>query len=266
MNRSPRVAVLITVDSKFDVALHASHALKEAGASPWVLDLSLRPHTHLHAELDTRAPLDHAGPEFAALHAMPRAEASQAMTEAGAATLRTALASDDLCGVIGIGGANGSTMACGMMRELPYLLPKALITPVAATAAVQWYVAQSDIAMFPSIGDISLNRITRSILENAARAITAMSAADPRRSGQDTSSKPLIGVSTFGNLQMTVDRITSSLEQTGAEVIHFHASGPGGRALESLALAGELQGIIDLTTSELADFVTGGVYRALIHI
>lgn len=78
----------------------------------------------------------------------------------------------------------------------------------------------------------------------------------------DAPTKPLIGLSTFGNLQVSVDRITHNLEKANAEIIHFHASGPGGRALESLTRAGELQGLIDLTTSELTDHVAGGVYSA----
>ena len=78
----------------------------------------------------------------------------------------------------------------------------------------------------------------------------------------EATTKPLIGVSSFGNLQPAVDRITARLEAEGYEVIHFHASGPGGRALESLAARRELAGLIDLTTSELTDFVTGGVYSA----
>ena len=71
-------------------------------------------------------------------------------------------------GVLGVGGANGSTMACAIMRQLPLAFPKAMVTPVAATAAVQWYVAESDIAMFPTIGDIWLNRVTRAAMANAA--------------------------------------------------------------------------------------------------
>jgi uncharacterized protein (UPF0261 family) len=145
------------------------------------------------------------------------------------------------------------------MRQLPLGAPKAMVTPVAATAAVQWYVGESDIAMFPTVGDISLNRVTRAAMRNAACAIAGMAAARPARSGQKP---PLIGVSSFGNTQPAVDRITALLEADGYEVIHFHASGPGGRALESLAARGELAGVIDLTTSELTDLVTGGVYSA----
>ena len=163
--------------------------------------------------------------------------------------------------MLGLGGANGSTMACAIMRALQVGLPKVMVTPVAATAAVQWYVAESDIAMVPTIGDISLNRITRAALANAAAAVAGMAMAWQQR--RAVGAPPaLIGVSSFGNLQPAVDRITLGLERAGFEVIHFHASGPGGRALEQLASRGELAGVIDLTTSELADLLTGGVYSA----
>jgi uncharacterized protein (UPF0261 family) len=182
------------------------------------------------------------------------------MIEGGIAIVRDRLARGGIGGVIGVGGANGSTMACAIMRALPLGLPKVMVTPVAATAAVQWYVAESDIAMFPTIGDISLNRITRAAMANAAQAVAGMARASARREAGPH--PPLIGVSSFGNTQPAVDRITARLEAEGFEVIHFHASGPGGRALEQLAAAGELAGVIDLTTSELTDALTGGVYSA----
>jgi uncharacterized protein (UPF0261 family) len=101
-------------------------------------------------------------------------------------------------------------------------------------------------------------------MSNAAAAMAGMAKAfRSRRIGTDTkTSSPLVGVSSFGNTQPAVDRITTRLEAKGFEVIHFHASGPGGRALESLAARGELTAVIDLTTSELTDCLTGGVYSA----
>jgi uncharacterized protein (UPF0261 family) len=190
----------------------------------------------------------------------PRAEAAKTMILGGTEIAREKLARREIDGVLGVGGANGSTIACAIMRALPLSFPKVIVTPVAATAAVRWYVAESDIAMYPTIGDISLNRITRAAMANAAHAVTGMARAWKR---QDSAvHAPLIGVSSFGNIQPAVDRITARLVAEGFEVIHFHASGPGGRALEKLAVAGELAGVIDLTTSELTDLVTGGVYSA----
>ena len=99
-------------------------------------------------------------------------------------------------------------------------------------------------------------------MENAAYAVAGMAKSWHKRYALAEDHQPLIGISSFGNLQKSVDRITAGLEAFGFEVMQFHASGPGGKALENLARQGELTGVIDLTTSELTDLLTGGVYSA----
>ncbi len=260
-----RVAVLATLDSKHEAAQFVCAALREAGAEPWLVDLSLRPHAQGFADVNGEEVARASGTTWDTLAKLSRADAAQTMIAGATAIVKKEATRGALAGVLGVGGANGSTMACAVMRALPLAFPKAMVTPVAATAAVQWYVAESDIAMFPTVGDISLNRVTRAALRNAAEAVAGMAKARAVRAAEAKETdkhKPLIGVSSFGNLQPAVDRITALLEAKGFEVIHFHASGPGGRALESLAARGELAGLIDLTTSELTDFVTGGVYSA----
>jgi len=255
-----RVAVLATLDSKHEAARFVCGALIAAGATPWLVDLSLRPHGHEFADVNAGKIAEAAGLAWAELGRLARADAAKTMITAGTEIVRARFARREIDGAIGVGGANGSTIACAIMRALPLAFPKCMVTPVAATAAVQWYVAESDIAMYPTIGDISLNRVTRAAMTNAAHAVAAMARAWSR---QDAVTRvPLLGVSSFGNTQPAVDRITERLEAEGFEVIHFHASGPGGRALERLAASGELAGVIDLTTSELTDLVTGGVYSA----
>jgi uncharacterized protein (UPF0261 family) len=256
---APSVAVLATLDSKHDAIRFVCDALKEAGAAPWLVDLSLRPHTLDFADVNGAEVAAAADTSWEGLARLSRAEAAQAMIVGGTKIVQAKQKPGGIAGVLGFGGANGSTMACAIMRSLPLSFPKVMVTPVAATAAVQWYVAESDIAMFPTVGDIWLNRVTRATIANAAQAVAGMARA---RRGVAEHDRPLIGVSSFGNLQPAVDRITMQLEDRGFEVIHFHASGPGGRALESLAARGELVGVIDLTTSELTDFLTGGVYSA----
>ncbi len=260
MTRPASIGVLATLDSKHEAARFVCDALAELGVVPWLVDLSLRPHAQGLADVGGEEVAAAAGLAWPALAALSRAEAAQRMIAGGIEIVRARQQAGAIAGVLGLGGANGATMACAIMRELPLAFPKAMVTPVAATAAVQWYVAASDIAMFPTIGDISLNRITRAALANAAAAVAGM--ARQRAAAPAASPRALIGVSSFGNLQPAVDRITARLEGRGFEVIHFHASGPGGRALEALAGGGELAGIVDLTTSELTDFLTGGVYSA----
>jgi uncharacterized protein (UPF0261 family) len=254
------IGVLTTLDSKPEAARFVCDALAYAGAKPWLVDLSLRPHKHRFADVSGGEVAAAAGHAWDAIGKLSRADAAKAMSAGGIEVVRARQAAGEIAGVLGVGGANGSTMACAIMRQLPLSFPKAMVTPVAATAAVQWYVAESDIAMFPTVGDIWLNRVTRAALNNAAGAVVGMARA--RKRPDVAAARELIGVSSFGNLQPAVDRITAKLEGRGYEVIHFHASGPGGRALESLAGRGELAGVIDLTTSELTDFLTGGVYSA----
>jgi uncharacterized protein (UPF0261 family) len=254
------VAVLATLDSKHEAARFVCAVLTAAGATPWLVDLSLRPHEHDFADVSGGVVAECAGLSWAELGRLARADAAKAMVKGGTEIVRAKFEHGEIAGVLGVGGANGSTIACAIMRALPLSFPKVMVTPVAATAAVQWYVAESDIAMYPTIGDISLNRITRAAMENAAHALAEMARAWKRPAS--AARIPLLGVSSFGNTQPAVDRITAGLEAEGFEVIHFHASGPGGRALESLAASGELAGVIDLTTSELTDLVTSGVYSA----
>ena len=227
------IAVLATLDSKHETAQFVCDALRDMGAEPWLVDLSLRPHARGFADVGGADVAAAAGLAWDAIGRLSRAEAAKLMADGASKIVSARQAAGAIAGVLGVGGANGSTMACAIMRQLPPGFPKAMVTPVAATAAVQWYVAESDIAMFPTIGDIWLNRITRAALRNAAGAVVGM--AQARASAvrdADRPSAPLIGVSSFGNLQPAVDRITQRLEGAGFEVIHFHASGPGGRALE----------------------------------
>ena len=137
-----------------------------------------------------------------------------------------------------------------------------MISTVAGTAAVQWYVAESDIAMYPSIGDVSTNRITKAVMENAANAVAIAASNWAARREAKTIHAPLVAVSSFGGTAACVERVSRRLEALGYEVILFHASGVGGKSLERLASSDELAGVVDVTTHELADLVVDGVYSA----
>ncbi len=203
------VAVLATLDSKHEAAQFMCAALRDAGVTPWLFDLSLRPHKHDVADVNGGAVAQASGTTWEALAKLSRADAAQTMIKGAAKLVSDKVAGGDLAGIVGIGGANGSTMSCAVMRQLPLAFPKAMVTPVAATAAVQWYVAESDIAMFPTIGDISLNRITRAAIRNAAAAVAGMAKANSRPA--ETAAKPLVGVSSFG-LQPCGDVIDDRLQ------------------------------------------------------
>ncbi|MBI3129591.1 MAG: Tm-1-like ATP-binding domain-containing protein [Candidatus Tectomicrobia bacterium] len=258
----PIVTVLATLDSKGEEARCACEALRRAGAVPRLVDTSCRPHAAPGDYLPAGRLAEEAGRRWEELAPMERGAAADVIVAGGRKVLSAWLREGELAGVLGLGGANGANIACGIMRALPPLLPKVMVSPVAATAAVQWFVAESDIAMFPSIGDFSLNRFTRAIIGSASLAAAAMARGWATRSGAAEKKIPLVGVSSFGGTAACVNRVEARLREAGFEVILFHASGPGGRALESLARLGELAGVVDVTTHEMTDLLVGGVYSA----
>ncbi|HXP74462.1 MAG TPA: Tm-1-like ATP-binding domain-containing protein [Stellaceae bacterium] len=258
----PIVAVLATMNSKGEEARFVADALARAGARPWIVDLSLQAHEVAGADVAGREVAAAAGASWQTLDQRTRQEAAAVMAEGGARILLEKFVKGGIAGVIALGGASGTGLACSIMRALPYLVPKVMVSTVAATAAVEWYVAESDIAMYPSIGDIALNRITKSAMENAAFAVTAAARNWAAKQGAKSENTPLVAVSSFGGTSGCVERVSRRLESLGYEVILFHASGVGGRSLERLAASGELSGVVDVTTHEITDLIVNGVYSA----
>lgn len=160
--------------------------------------------------------------------------------------------------VLAFGGTGGTSVACRGMRRLPVGLPKIMVSTVAG-GDVSSYVDVSDIIMIPSIVDVSgLNRISRGVFLRAVGAVIGMlSAAVPPAENQ-----PLVVASMFGNTTPAVETAKSLIEKHGFEVVVFHATGRGGRTLESLVDAGLVSGVLDLTTTEWADELVGGVMSA----
>jgi uncharacterized protein (UPF0261 family) len=250
------------MNTKSKEALFVADVLTRAGANPWIVDLSMKSHEVPAANVTGAQVAEAAGSSWQALNERTRREAAAVMIEGGTRILLDKVSRGEVAGAIGLGGANGTELVCAIMRELPYLVPKIMISAVAGTAAVQWCVAESDICMYPSIGDVSLNRFTKVVMENAAWAAAMQARNWAARREVKTTELPLLAVSSFGGTAACVDRVSQRLETLGYEVIQFHASGVGGRSLEHLASTGDLTGVIDVTTHELADFVADGVYSA----
>jgi len=258
----PIVAVLATIDTKCNEARFVANVLAHAGATPLIVDLSMKSHTVSTADVSGARVAEAAGASWGEINECSRKQAAAVMIEGGTRILLEKYAKREIAGAIGIGGANGTNLVCSILRALPYLVPKVMISTVAGTAAVQWYVAESDIAMYPSIGDVSINRITKTVMENAANAVAVAAGNWAARREVKTSHKPLVAVSSFGGTAPCVERVRQRLEALDYEVILFHASGVGGKSLERLAASGELAGVVDVTTHELADLVVDGVYSA----
>ncbi len=164
--------------------------------------------------------------------------------------------------IMALGGSGGTAIATEAMRALPLGVPKVMVSTV-ASGDVSPYVGTRDVVMFPSIVDVAgVNRISRVIYSNAAMALCGMLRAmdlPQRRSAQD---KPIVAASMFGNTTPCVNRVKEILEGEGYEVLVFHATGTGGRTMESLIEDGFVQAVADITTTELADAVAGGVMSA----
>jgi uncharacterized protein (UPF0261 family) len=166
----------------------------------------------------------------------------------------------DLGGIIAAGGSGGTSLATPAMRQLPIGTPKVMVSTV-ASGDVGRYVGASDICMMYSVTDVSgINRISEQVLSNAAHALAGMIAH--ARRGRDTSAtKPAVGLTMFGLTTPCVQAVTKALEE-GFDCITFHATGTGGRSMEKLVDSGLIGAVIDVTTTEVADMLMGGVFPA----
>jgi uncharacterized protein (UPF0261 family) len=185
--------------------------------------------------------------------------AMRAMTEGLPRVFSRLLKERRLDGVCGMGGSGGTTILAAGVRVLPIGLPKLLISTVAA-GDVSAYVGSTDLTMMHSVVDVAgVNRISRVIYTNAASAIAGMVQAIPVEAAAE---RPLVAASMFGNTTACIDRARASLDGAGWEVLVFHATGSGGKTMQRLASEGLLAGLLDLTTTEFADEVCGGVFSA----
>jgi uncharacterized protein (UPF0261 family) len=187
-----------------------------------------------------------------------RGEAAAAMSRGAAGILPKLYAEGRFHGVLALGGTGGTSVACAGMRALPLGVPKVMVSTVAGSD-VSGYVGVKDIVMIPSIVDVSgINKISREVFARAAGAIVGMVEVTIP-GGED---RPLVAASMFGNTTPAVDNAKRILEEAGYEVLVFHCTGNGGRTMESLTETGQIAGVLDITTTEWADELVGGVLTA----
>ena len=187
-----------------------------------------------------------------------RGECVAAMTRSAPLLLAQLVAESRISGVISLGGGGGTAIATAAMRALPTGFPKVMVSTL-ASGNTSHYVGTRDIVMIPSVVDVSgLNRVSRTIFTRAAGAICGMVESEVNISD----SRPIVVASMFGNTTDLVSMAREQLEVAGYEVLVFHATGTGGRTMESLIESGMVAGILDVTTTELADELAGGVLTA----
>jgi uncharacterized protein (UPF0261 family) len=254
------VAILGTLDTKAAEFAYLKRAIEGEGAATLLIDAGVLADPPYPADIAAAEVAAAAGGDLAALRAAKdRGPAVTTMGNGAAAIVKRLAEEGRIHGVIAMGGGGGTSIAARAMQALPVGFPKLIVSTLAA-GDISPYVGVKDIAMMPSIVDIAgINRLSSQIMANAAGAIAGMVRA---RRPASASAKPLVAATMFGVTTPCVTKARAVLEEAGYEVLVFHATGTGGRTMEELIRAGFIEGVLDLTTTELADELAGGVLSA----
>ena len=269
------IYLLVTLDTKGPEAAFVRERLREAGLEVTVVDTGCLGAPTIRGDVTREQVFAAAGRSLAEMvQKNDRGGAVTAAADGAARIVREAFAAGKVDGVLALGGSAGTTIGTAAMRELPIGVPKLMVSTL-ASGQVRQYVGDKDILMLNSVVDIAgINRISRKILGQAAAAMTGMcgmglqSRTEFARTGLEShptgavDDKPLIAATMFGVTTPCVQRARQVLEDEGYEVLVFHATGNGGQAMESLIHDGLIAGVLDITTTELADELVGGVLSA----
>ena len=253
------VVLLGTLDTKGHEYDYLRARLLEQGVEVILVDAGVF-EPQVQADIPQDEVAAAAGADIAALReAGDRGAAVETMCRGSAEIVRGLFEAGQLDGILTVGGSGNSSIGAAAMQALPVGIPKLLVSTV-ASGDTRPYVGATDVSMTYSVVDISgLNRISERILSNAAGAIAGMAKVV---FVETEDARPLIGATMFGVTTPAVTRARERLEELGYEVLVFHATGTGGQSMEALAKGGYLAGVLDLTTTELADELVGGVLSA----
>jgi uncharacterized protein (UPF0261 family) len=253
------VVLLGTLDTKGVEYAFLRDRLREHGADVLVVDAGVYEPVGLEPDIARDEVARAGGADVAELAAAgDRGAAVTAMAAGAEQIVRRLFAEGKLAGILALGGSGGSSIATQAMRALPVGVPKLMVSTV-ASGDTRPYVGAADVTMMYSVVDISgVNRVSARIMANAAGAIAGM----VESTVPELDEKPLVGATMFGVTTPCVTRARERLEELGYEVLVFHATGAGGQSLEALVRAGFLVGVLDATTTELADELVGGVLSA----
>ena len=253
------VGIVGTLDTKGMEFQFIKEQIEASGTSTCVINTGIIGEPPFEPDVSAAEVAEAAGASLQALQdGGDRGVAVAAMAD-GAAKIIAQLQSDGkIDGVISLGGSAGTTIGTTAMRAVPVGVPKIMVSTL-ASGDTSPYVDTKDVSMMYSVVDIAgINSLSRQILANAAGAIVGMVNAEVP-AAED---KPLIGATMFGVTTPCVTKARELLEAAGYEVLVFHATGAGGRAMEDLVKGGFIVGVLDATTTELADELVGGVLSA----
>jgi uncharacterized protein (UPF0261 family) len=261
------ILLLGTLDTKGVEFQFVRDLLKAHGLDTLVIDAGVTGPPHFTPDVPRERVFAAAGTSLdAILKAGDRGKAVEAAAR-GAAELVVELHQEGrVDGILGLGGSAGTTIGAAAMRALPFGVPKLMVSTL-ASGQVRSFVGVRDIAMMYSVVDIcGINRISRTVLANAANAIAGMvkgrSALIPGPCPDGRGEKPLITATMFGVTTPCVEAARKQIEDAAYEVLVFHATGTGGMTMESFIRDGIIEGVLDITTTELADELVGGILSA----
>ncbi len=250
-----RVYVVGTIDTKGPELRYAAEMVSMAGAEPVLVDVGT---------LGDSEGVDVTAAEVAAFHpdgasaVLGLSDRGQAVSAMAQALSRYLSSRSDVGAVLGLGGTGNTALVTEAMRALPIGTPKLMVSTVASGNTAP-YVGPNDLAMMYSVVDIAgLNAISRRVIGNASHAVAAMALNEVPSSPSD---KPGVGMTMFGVTTACVLMVKEAMEKTH-EVYVFHATGVGGQSMEKLADSGLVEGVIDVTTTEVPDLLVGGVFPA----
>lgn len=254
------VLLIGTLDTKGDEYAFVRELIHALGPATLVMDAGVLGDPRFAPDISADQVAQAGGSTLAKLRARgDRGEAVEVMTTGAKALARRLFDSRRFDGVLGLGGGGGTALITAAMRELPVGVPKLMVSTMASGNTAP-YVDVKDVTMMYSVVDIAgLNPLSRRVLANAAGAICGMIAMEHVAALGD---RPLIAATMFGVTTPCVTEARKRLEQAGYEVIVFHATGTGGRAMEGLIADGYFAGVLDVTTTEWCDEVVGGVLSA----
>jgi uncharacterized protein (UPF0261 family) len=257
----PSVFLLATLDTKGGEAAYVRGLLASWAVPVVLVDVGAIGEPAADADVPRERIFELAGTKLEAIQrAADRGEAVARAAEGATALIREAHERGEVLGVLALGGSAGTTIGTAAMRALPLGVPKVMLSTL-ASGTVRQFVRDKDIVMVNSIVDIiGLNRVSREVLSQAARAMAGL----VRYPGPapEESDRPIVAATMFGVTTKCVERARKKLEGAGYEVLVFHATGNGGQAMESLIGEGLIAGVLDLTTTELADEHVGGFLSA----
>ena len=258
------IYLIATLDTKGVEAGWIRESLMRQGHRVTLVDVGSSGDPQIDPDIDRAMVFEAAGTSWSVVRSdQDRGEAVAAAARGVAQLIRQHADQGLVEGVLSIGGSAGTSIGTSAMRALPLGIPKVMVSTM-ASGQVRPYVADKDLCMINSVVDIAgINRVSRIVLSQAADAMSGMVNGRKQVFAEASpTEKPLVAASMFGVTTPCVQVARGVLEQAGYEVLIFHATGTGGQAMESLIREGLIAGVLDITTTELADELVGGVLTA----